>query len=320
MNTKSIPVAMLAIAAGLSNPNHASADNPLSITVTADRVTILNGRHPLLTYRYGNVTYKPYIEQWQTPMGINILRDAPHDHQHHHGIMFALMVDGTDFWAEMNAKHNPPGFQMHRGLTGIEVNSQNGINRAGFSEKFDWTTANEQKTILHERRRITVHQQSEQAVPLVTWECELSVPAGKKSAKITGRSYFGLGMRFIESMDKKGQLFNADGKTGKDGTNGQKSKWCAYTTGANGKEVTVAMFDHPDNLRHPARWFTMLDPFSYLSATLDAHHEAIDLKQGETLELRYGLSLWDGKVEPEKIEKLYRYWLKLTACTTQPGS
>jgi len=300
----------------LSNTDVALAENPLRVTVEAERITVLAGEQPILTYRYSQVPYKPYIQRLSTPAGINILRDAPHDHLHHHGVMFALMVDGVDFWGEVNTPK--PGLEVHRDLMDVQVDSRSGMNRAIFSELLDWTTSTDPKTLLQEWRSITAYQAKDLAASLLTWESELSLPAGKQSAEITGRSYFGLGMRFIQSMDIKGQFVNAERKTGVDGTNGKQSKWCAYTADADGRTVTVAMFDHPDNMRHPACWFTMLDPFSYLSATLDVHHKAITLTRSKTLKLRYGLALWDGKVEPEQIEELYGRWISLTAAATRP--
>ena len=91
---------------------------------------------------------------------------------------------------------------------------------------------------------------------LLTWQSEFEVPQGKDFATLTGSPYFGLGMRFIKSMDTDGRFYNADGKIAVEGTNGKQAIWCAYTAKADGKPVTVAMFSHPVNERHPATWFT----------------------------------------------------------------
>jgi hypothetical protein len=80
---------------------------------------------------------------------------------------------------------------------------------------------------------------------------------------------------------------------------------------ADGKPVTVAMFDYPKNFRHPATWFTMEKPFAYLCATLDLSKEPFEIQQGKPLLLRYGVALWDGAPEPAEIEKLYQKWVAL---------
>ena len=50
---------------------------------------------------------KPYIAQLFAPgdKPVPLLDDSPADHFHHHGLMFALNVDDTDFWAEKDIKN-----------------------------------------------------------------------------------------------------------------------------------------------------------------------------------------------------------------------
>jgi hypothetical protein len=79
------------------------------------------------------------------------------------------------------------------------------------------------------------------------------------------------------------------------------------------------MFDHPINVRHPATWFTMDTPFAYLAATINLDDEPFTLPAGKPLVLRYGVALWDGSVEPARIEKLYERWSALPPATS-PGA
>jgi hypothetical protein len=73
--------------------------------------------------------------------------------------------------------------------------------------------------------------------------------------------------------------------------------------------VTVAMFDHPDNPRHPATWFTMAKPFAYLSATMRLHEEPLKIVGSQSLVLCYGVALWDGRPETAQIDDLYDLWV-----------
>jgi len=54
-------------------------------------------------------------------------------------------------------------------------------------------------------------------------------------------------------------------------------------------------------------------PFAYLSTTMNGWTEPIILKAGKPVDLRYGVALWDGEVDPATVEKLYQRWLKLGA-------
>ena len=129
---------------------------------------------------------------------------------------------------------------------------------------------------------------------------------------LTGSHYFGLGMRFLESLDTGGQFLNAAGQTG-DTVRGSeqlvRADWCAYTAEADGKPVTIAMFGHPENLRHPTHWFTMTTPFAYLAATLNLHKEPLEVASDKPLVLHYAVAVWDGRIDKSKIDQVYRRWV-----------
>ena len=264
------------------------------------------GERPVLKYRFAGVPRKPYVEELYTPGGVQLLLDAPEDHKHHHGLMFALAVDGVDFWAEGQGC----GGQMIRESKTQTLPRTNGVL---LTEALDWGGGG-RKSVLLEQRRIQVHggdiaQTAE--FTLVTWRSTLKLPESVAEAQLSGGHYFGLGLRFVRGMDKVGKFMNsdnADGEVVRGDETLYPGRWCAYTASVDGKPVTVAMFDGPNNIR-PATWFTMADPFAYLSATLKLHKEPLTLKAGQSLQLTYGIAAWDGAIEPAQIEKVYRLWL-----------
>jgi hypothetical protein len=121
-------------------------------------------------------------------------------------------------------------------------------------------------------------------------------------------------MRFVESMDKGGKWIYPEKKSEAVVVRGDErligAEWCAYTAKADGKDVTVAMFDYPKNGRHPATWFTMMQPFSYVSATLNLWKEPMILKAGQKLTLRYGVAIWDGQVDAQTIDSMRVRWVE----------
>lgn len=252
-------------------------------------------------YRVKDVSFKPYVEKLYTPSGTNILRDAPADHLHHHGLMFAIRINGVNFWEEKPDS----GKQEH-------VSAQpDGGKLPSYVEKLRWTA---QGGVVVEETR-TIAGYGEAGVTLLTWQSALHGIEGKPAPNYHGTNYNGLGMRFLESMDKGGTFFNAGGGTGVAGTAIVKSKWCAYTASADGKPVTVAMFDHPSNERHPATWYTMDTPFAYLSATLALDKEPL---QKIDLTLTYGVAAWDGTKTKVEVEEIYQRWLKLVEPLVAP--
>ena len=288
--------------------NYVQGQNSKTPTLLIDQneLTISCDGRAVLIYSFRSVPAKPYVKILRSPSGVNILRDAPHDHLHHHGLMFALKVNGTDFWAETSST----GRQVHKSFQNVDVSVKDQNSEATFTSAIDWVEAASKKIILKEKRVLSLRQSKE--VTLLTWNTILKTPRNIGQVKIGGDHYFGLGMRFLQSMDKDGTFTNTDGKAGKIFRGTERltpANWCAYHALAGGKPVTVAMFDHPDNFK-PATWFTMLEPFSYLSATLKYHERSFVLKSEDNLSLTYGIAVWDGKPEKAVIEQAYQNWLK----------
>ena len=303
---KSLFVIIAVCGAWHSTAADEAATAPLGITADKTSVTIRDGDRPLLRYQRTANPMKPYVQQLFSPSGINVLRDSPHDHVHHHALMYAVGVDGVDFWSETEQC----GRQQPQSLSGMKSAVENGVPWAGFTQQIDWVDSDAEKR-LAESRSIFVCRPTDTAATLVTWQSRLEPPPGKDSVVLGGSHYFGLGMRFVESMDTVGRHFNADKKQGELVRGDERlarSRWSAYTAPAEGKPVTVAMFDHPGNARHPAHFFTMLQHFAYVSATGNLWKEPLTVKAGQPLQLRYAVVVWDGEVGATEIEKLYRQW------------
>ncbi|MBN2376050.1 MAG: PmoA family protein [Sedimentisphaerales bacterium] len=288
-----------------------SESNPMCITLDEQSLSVYNQGKMVLCYRYGDVAFKGYVQELFTPGGVNILRDSPHDHVHHHALMYAVTIDGVNFWEEQQL----PGKQVHRSWCDSKIDQHNKRPRARITEKIDWVNPPTKQVMLKEERTIEAVAVNELGGTLVNWTGEFKLPPGKEQATIGGGHYHGLGMRFLESMDKgkEKRFFNASGKAGEVYRGTEKlvsASWCAFSAKADGKPVTVAMFAHPDNVRYPATWFTMTEPFVYLSATMEVYKNPYILQAGEKLVLRYGVMVWDGSAGEEKIGKAYQNWIK----------
>jgi len=301
-------IAILAATALLSAaPARADAAG-MKITQNAETITIQQADQPILEYRFSGVPYKPYVQKLFSLEGVNLLRDAPHDHLHHHGLMFALAVDGTCVWTE--AARDKPGRQTHRAVESIATFDAQGAAGARFSERLDWIGPDE-RTLLHELRTIEVTTDPSRSVRLLTWRTRLETPPERASVTLGGAHYYGLGIRLVESMDRVGRLATAEGKTGQRVRGDERvvpAAWMAYTAPCEGKPRTVALFDHPANPRYPAGIFSMTQPFAYLSATLNLCKEPLALEAGRPLALCYGVAVWDGDVTPAEVERAWQQW------------
>jgi hypothetical protein len=303
---RSVAVAILSLAV-FATSRTSFADGPVRVTTEANTVSIHEGSSPLLCYAYRSVPYKPCVQQLFTPSGISVLRDSPADHKHHHALMYAVSVDGLNFWEEQKQ----PGRQMHKGFSDVRVITQDDVPHGSFTEQLDWVNPKTAQLLLNESRTITVSKQDDST--LLSWQSRFTVPRGKDSATLSGSHYFGLGMRFVKSMDTGAEFRNSSGDAGEIVRGDERitrAKWCALTGKANDETVTIAAFCHPQNVRHPTHWFTMAKPFAYLSATMNLYREPLEIASGEPLRLRYAVAVWDGQVEDGQIDRLYRRWIK----------
>jgi hypothetical protein len=298
--------------------NVACAANPTRVVMDQNVVSVYDDDGVFLRYSYKDVPFKPYVKELFTPGGVNVLLDAPTDHLHHHALMFAVTADGVDFWAEQSAAGGP-GRQAHQRFDEVKVEKRGDAHFAGFSQQVDWQNPQTGQLVLKEIRTIEICNLAKPKAVLLTWQSQFEAPDAKESVTLSGSHYQGLGMRFVRSMDLEGEVRNADGKPGvvfRGEERLVRSRWCAYTAKADGKDVTVAMFDHPRNERHPATWFMMNKPFAYLSATLALHEQPLKVESANPLVLRYAAALWDGRIEDAKIEELYKRWAALPQETT----
>jgi len=285
----------------------AEANSGLDVATDDACVSVFWNGKAVFKYRYADAPPKPYVVELYTPGGTQILRDSPADHVHHRGLMYGVMVDGVDFWGEQPAA----GKQLSASLQ-ASAEWQNGRGRSRLKQRVEWVAAG--KTLALESRTIDVWAGGDLPATLLTWRTALQPASGLTTIQVTGTHYDGLGMRFVQSMDGVGRFFNPTGDPGKSVRGTERvapAPWCAYTAPVGEKPVTVALFDHPQNVRHPAGMFTMLQPFSYLSATPNVWNNPLAVAQGSSLDHTYGVALWDGETTAAAVAELYERWVSL---------
>ena len=140
----------------------------LQAVMQGPTVSILDSTRPVLRYRYTGVPFKPYADQLFSPAGVQVLRDSPFDHKHHHALMYAVAVDGVDFWAEFNAQY---GQQRQQTLSVISATPHGGVERAGFVQELNWLGPASAKPLLVEQRAIDVLKAADFGATLVQWCC-----------------------------------------------------------------------------------------------------------------------------------------------------
>lgn len=260
---------------------------------------------PLIaTYQSKANPKKPYIAQWFAPgeKPLPLLDDSPADHFHHHGLMLAIGAEGTDFWTEKDVPN-----------AGTQQPMEFAPNASGdgFTQKLRWL-ATDGSHLLDETRKVRVRIEGTgpQAIHWLDWQSELTPAPGRETVKLWGRHYFGLGLRLLPEWTGKGRFLWQDTQ-GQTVVRGDEKLtpggWCAVSNIIDGAPVTLVMLAHPANSR-PTRWFTMSDPFCYLSASYNLEEQPVTLAKGERWTLCHSLAALSAPADAKVLEKLARKW------------
>lgn len=283
-------------------------DAPLRISVEKGAARVLAGDDTLMRYAFEPERFKPCVDVFVTPGGVNVLRDSPHDHVHHHALMFAIKVNGVNFWEERETS----GRQAHVRFSPAEVDRDGA--RARLAETLRWLDA-DGAALAHEERVVELYAPEPGRPSLLSWTTTLRPDGALDRVELGGNHYHGLGMRFLVSMDHTDTFrFAADAQDAEQVRGSEylrRASWCAFTADADGKQATVAMFDHPSSTRFPALWFTMHTPFNYLSATRNLWREPLEATAQKPAVWRHGVALWDGEADDAAVEAAYQTWLGL---------
>ena len=271
--------------------------------------------------RYDTTTgpTKPYFYPLNGPGGKSVVRrwpiedDVPgetRDHPHHRGLWFTHgEMNGVDFWSEVGK----PGKTVHTGYERVESGPIYGHLRA----RTDWITPDNKK-IAEDVRDVTVY-----GVPggyLMDFAIAVKAVGGPLLWGDTKEGTFALrvadSLRGDAGKNKvaEGRIENAGGQT-QDATWGKPAAWCDYVGPVDGQTVGVAIFDHPQNLRHPTTWHVRtyglfaVNPFGLhdFDPALKNDKNAGDhtTPEGQTTTFRYRLFVHEGGTKEAGVAEMW---------------
>ncbi len=254
---------------------------------------IYYGTNKVLVYAFDPVKFKPYVKELWTLSGYNVLRDAPSDHLHHHGLMYAIRVNGLNFWEET------PGNGVQKTVQSWPpqlVLSADGKPQARLTQVLHWLKPDDAflpdtsaAALLIEHRTLTVTIDAQAKEVSLQWQAEFEVGGRTNQVRLTGSNYNGLGLRFRAALDSLA-LHNVGGKIVNVSNSRQdltQAPWAAITFDQADNPVTLAIAGDHSNRRSDPVFFSMKTPFAYLSATQGLDREPLVYERGEKFTLRY---------------------------------
>ncbi|HET8547974.1 MAG TPA: PmoA family protein [Bryobacteraceae bacterium] len=288
----------------------------VKMTRGQDRVDVSIDGKPFTTFYYGAEGNKPYLHPLRSVKGTIVTRRYPmeevagesRDHKHHRGLWFTHGdVNGVDFWA------NDPVY-AGRGKLGkvvLEklVRAQGGAKSGLIEADFNWNDP-DGRTLLKEHRRMTFIEDPVNRI--VDFDVTLTA-VEKVTFGDTKEGTFAV--RIADEMTEKnrgGQMKNASGAASMRNVWGKQSPWVDYAGTVQGEKVGIAIFDHPQNPKHPTFWHTR--DYGLHAANIFGEHDffndksrngSVTLEPGKSMRFRYRVLIHPGDSDAANIQKLY---------------
>ena len=303
-------VASLLIAGAAAAPLPSFAEDAIvTVQALSGRVRIeIDGR--LFTEYRHDLDVQPVLYPVIGPHGVPMTRSWPiedgspdeeRDHVHHRSLwMTHGDINGVDFWRSLD----PQPRVLHDELLRAEVRDGRGV----VSARNRWVDP-EGRVHCTDVRTITVGAAGPDRI--VDYEVVLHASEGpfrfgaNEEGMMAIRTHPALR---LEGRVARGQALNSEGIRGRD-VWGQRAKWVDYWAPIDGNVVGVAIFDHPENPRHPTWWHAR--HYGLITANPSGGHDAtgttpaIEVEAGGRLQFRYRFLFHAGDADQADIARRY---------------
>lgn len=296
---------------GLTHAVRAEDVFTTSLDANRHEVTVRFRGRPVLAYAYAATPFKPYVRELYSLRGENVVRDAPPDHLHHHGLMFALRVNDVNFWEE----RPPAGRQTPDGLPVVSARrGAEGLPEATIRQTLRWQPPDNDApgaALLVEERtlRLTANPGLEEVA--LSWESRFQAGPGASKVTLTGAEYNGLGMRLPEAFDhvavfqNSGALPYSEAQT----FDVRPARWTSSAGRIDGRELMVAMGAAPQN-PGPSHFFTMRNAFAYLAGTQNWGKTPQVFERGQSFTLRYLVLVYPAHQNAGFLDQRFGAWAR----------
>ncbi len=276
------------------------------------QLTIRHAGHLLAVYHFSAEDVKPFFHPITLGNGnaASLTLASPYDHLHHRGLWFCWkFINGHNFWEEQPVRH----FVRTRRLE-VDLTTEDQVR---WTSALDWQLATGE-VMLQEQRVLAVRRPwGEQQRQRYAIDFDLTFHPALPEVHLSlltvqeqpWGGYAGLGYRPARSMDIKGQLLTSNGPA-TSADKGVPARWADYAGGLDGSPQSggIALFDHPENVRHPPPFFVLSPPpFGFVNPS-PLFHEGLRLQSGEVLRLRYRALVHTGLGEHGDLDAEFRTW------------
>ena len=304
-----------------AEPN--SRTTGVQITELPERLRVEIGGQLFTEYHFKNVP-RPYCYPLLGPDGLPMTRDwtmkdtpgETHDHPHHRSLWFTHgALNGQDFWSEQKEF----GKIIHEGFAKVSSGRDVGVIRS----KNKWVSRDGKIQCTDECTLRIYNRPAKERL----FDFEITIHASHGDVTFGDTKEGSMAIRLAETMRLKPNQANTGKPTGhivnsegvRDGaTWGKRAAWCDYHGPVDGKTVGVAIFDHPQNPRHPTWWHVRdyglfaANPFGRhdFESLPDKSAGNLVIPAGQSVTFRYRFYLHEGDEKQAKVVERYAEYVR----------
>jgi len=285
----------------------------LSWRRTDESVALINNNNTVWQLNFARSEGKPYFHPLALVDGTALTWLRPADHPWHRALWFSWKyINGLNYWEEDKDTGQSEG-RTEIGQVKVTCNDD---HAASIQMTLNHNPPGK-KPVLTEKRRLLVSPPNEMGQYYIDWES--SFVAGDEDV-VLGRTpivgeedgvawggYAGLSLRMLKEA-RQWQFRDCYGGSDMK-AHGKKARWVDYSGAtATGQIAGIAIFDHPQNLRHPSPWY-VAKPITYFSPA-PLFHEPYTLKKGKTLRLKYRILIHGQEVDQAFLNTQWHEYAK----------
>ena len=273
---------------------------------TNSSVAVLNRGRVVWQLKFDRKEGTPYFHPLGLTDGTVLTCLRPADHRWHRALWFSWkFINGLNYWEE------DPKTGLSQGRTEVvDVKVRPHRDRSGDIEMMLSYHPQGKPAVLTEKRLLAVSAPDENGRYHIDWHSTFTagekdvlldrtpIP-GEKGGKGFG-GYAGLSVRMAKAT-RGWQFVDSEGRKDKE-AHGKKARWVNFSgETSTGQSAGIAIFDHPENLRHPSPWYVTKDMPYFSPAVL--FNKPYTLPAGKSLTLRYRILIHAGRAGKDLLEK-----------------
>ncbi|MGI9167395.1 MAG: PmoA family protein [Pyrinomonadaceae bacterium] len=305
------------------------------------RVDIFVEGQPFTSYIWPETLKKPVLYPLNAASGTPVTRGFPMDprpgervdHPHHVGLWFNYGdVNGVDFWNNSTAlkpeAQNKMGTIIHRRI----VSTKSGKESGELAVEMDWIMP-DGKAILRETTKFVFHaspnirevdrvttltalgdrvifHDNKEGVIGMRVRRELEQPS-KEPLVFTDASGRPTSVARLDNTGVAGNYLSSEGKTG-DAVWGTRGRWAVLTGKVGEQPITLALFDHPENVGYPTYWHARgyglfaANPFGQEVFSNGKEKLNFKLEPKQKVTFRHRLLILSGPATTRQMDEQYR--------------